>query len=69
MKSGDLIRIVKNDMSLVHREQGPKDNKFFDQFGVVLSIHDYNRRWYTISLPAGIYFARGDSLEVVSESR
>tara|TARA_B100000963_G_C22035752_1_gene413185 strand:+ start:85 stop:294 length:210 start_codon:yes stop_codon:yes gene_type:complete len=69
MKSGDLIRIVKNDMSLVHRESGPKDNKFFDQFGVVLSIHDYNRRWYRISLPAGIYFARGDSLEVVSERR
>jgi len=67
VKSGDLIRIVKNDMSLVHRERGPKDNKFFDQFGVVLSIHDYNRRWYTISLPAGIYFARGDSLEVISE--
>ena len=67
MKSGDLIRIIKNDMSLVHREQGPKDNKFFGQFGVVLSVHDYSRRWYTISLPAGIYFARRDSIEVMRE--
>ena len=69
MKSGDLIRIVKNDMSLVLKEHGPKDNKFFDQFGVVLSAHNYIRIWYRISLPAGIYFARGDSLEVVSEHR
>ena len=65
MKAGDLIRIVKNDMSLVLKEHGPKDNNFFDQFGIVLSTHNYCRRWYTISLPAGIYFAREDSIEIV----
>ena len=67
MKSGDLIRIVKNDMSLVHNEYGPKDNKFFGQFGVILSSHNYSRRWYRINLPAGIYFARGDSIEIIRE--
>ena len=69
MNVGDLSKIVKNDMSLVHKQDGPKDDKFFNQAGVVLSVHDYTRCWYTISLPAGIYFARGDSIEVISEIR
>ena len=67
MNVGDLIRVVKNDMSLVLKEHGAKDNKFFGQFGIVLSTHNYSRKWYRISLPAGTYFARGDSIEVIKK--
>ena len=69
MKAGDLIKIVKNDMSLVHRSTGSKDNRFFDQVGVVLEAYSYSKMWYKICLPSGIYFARGDSIEVVNEGR
>ena len=31
MKVGDLVKVVKNDMSLVVKNPGPKDNKFFNK--------------------------------------
>ena len=65
---GDLVRIVKNDMSLVHPSRGEKNNKFFDQIGTVVKVYERQRwdtlfSWFRILLPAGLYEAREDTLE------
>ena len=44
MKSGDIVRVIKNDMSLAfNAKTRMKDRKFFHKVGIVLDIyHDIN---------------------------
>jgi hypothetical protein len=44
MKKGDLIRVVKDDMSLAFNARTKmKDRKFFKKYGIVLDVyHDIN---------------------------
>ena len=68
MKPGELVRVVKNDMSLIIRKPGPKDNMFFNQIGTIIKKHVgrlYN--WYDVLLPSGLYEAREDALAIVGE--
>ena len=81
MKVGDLVQPIDNDMSLVLPVNGPKNNRFFDQVGIVLEKIEYsglargrrgswiNGGWWVIKFPAGLYEARRDALEVISEDR
>ena len=70
MKPGDLVKVIKNDMSLVIKNPGPKDNKFFNQIGTVIKVYDRLSwetlfTWCTVLLPAGVYDAREDALELI----
>ena len=70
MKAGDLVKVVKNDMSLVIKYPGPKDAKFFDQTGIVIKQAKHGYRlycWYKILFPSGLYETREDAVEVISE--
>lgn len=68
MKVGDLVRIIKNDMSLAIKKPGPKDNKFFNMLGTILKKHNYRVfAWYDVLFPSGIYEVREDAIEVVYE--
>tara|TARA_B100000287_G_C20243541_1_gene627115 strand:+ start:260 stop:472 length:213 start_codon:yes stop_codon:yes gene_type:complete len=70
MKSGDLVSVVKNDMGLVIKCPGPKDNGFFNQTGIVIKESDYKYRlysWYLIMFPSGIYEAREDAIKVIND--
>ena len=72
MKTGDLIRVVKNDMSIVMKVNGPKDKMFFDQVGTIVKVYDRDEwttlfSWFKVLLPTGLYEARQDAIEVVSE--
>ena len=44
MKSGDLVRVIKNDMSLAfNAKTNMKDRKFFKKYGIILDVyHDIN---------------------------
>ncbi len=44
MKQGDLVRVIKNDMSLAFNAKTKmKDRKFFHKHGIILDIyHDIN---------------------------
>lgn len=71
MSVGDLVRVVKNDMSLVIRSPGPKDSLFFDQFGTIVHVYEpaeweYTRSWYGVLFPSGYYEARADALELIN---
>ena len=71
MKVGDLVKVIKNDMSLIIKSPGPKDNKFFNQVGTIVKIYDpadweVLNPWYGVLFPAGYYEARADALEVVN---
>ena len=74
MKVGDLVKVIKNDMSLVIKSPGPKDNKFFNQVGIVIKVHDPEKGYeadnprYGVLFPAGYYDARRDALELIRES-
>ena len=69
MKVGDLVEVIKNDMSLVIRNPGPKDNKFFNHIGLIVEFYDPaiwgGQPWYGILFPVGYYEARADALKVV----
>ena len=76
MNVGDLVRIIKNDMSLVIRQPGPKDNKFFNQIGTIVERIGNNdmdpydvhcSAWWGIQLPTGYYLVRSDAIEVIDE--
>ena len=72
MKVGDIVKVIKNDMSLVIKNPGPKDNMFFDQIGTIVFYYEpakweFPRPWYGVVFPSGYYEARADALEVVSE--
>ena len=74
VRIGDLVKVVKNDMSLVIRNPGPKDNKFFDQVGTIVKIYEpakweVTNPWYGVLFPAGYYEARSDAIEVINEGR
>ena len=71
MKVGDLVRVVKNDMSLVIKTAGPKDGNFFNQIGTIVKVYEPKQwqvilSWYGVLFPSGYYNARRDALEVVS---
>ena len=73
MKSGDLVKVVKNDMSLVIRNPGPKDSKFFNQVGTIIRVYERQKwdtlfSWYRVMFPAGIYEARQEALELIREN-
>tara|TARA_A100001015_G_scaffold296932_1_gene377830 strand:+ start:1155 stop:1373 length:219 start_codon:yes stop_codon:yes gene_type:complete len=71
MKVGDLVKVVENDMSLVIKTPGPKDNKFFDQIGTIVSSGTQPflyQQWFKVLFSSGIYEARSDALEVIHES-
>tara|TARA_B100001250_G_C19619622_1_gene708767 strand:- start:451 stop:672 length:222 start_codon:yes stop_codon:yes gene_type:complete len=73
MKKGDLVKVIKNDMSLVIpslASSQPKNNFFFGQIGIIIEIYDpaaweVNNPWYTVLFPAGYYDARRDALELL----
>tara|TARA_Y100001973_G_C5149656_1_gene307376 strand:- start:13 stop:312 length:300 start_codon:yes stop_codon:yes gene_type:complete len=70
MKLGDLVKVIKNDMSLIIKNPGPKDNRFFNQIGTIVGIYDpapweKNNPWYEVLFPAGYYDARASALEVI----
>ena len=74
MKVGDLVRVVKEDMSLVIKVHGQKDNLFFGKVGTIIKLYDPAKwevanPWYDVLFSAGLYQAREDALEVISESR
>ena len=77
MNIGDIVKVVKNDMSLVMPcivGSLPKNNLFFNQIGIIISVYDpaaweVNNSWYTVLFPAGYYEARLDALELINESR
>ena len=52
-RPGDLIKIVKNDMSIVMKNSGPKDNKCFNKVGVDLRYQCYglpgSKQWFAVS--------------------
>ena len=65
---GTLVKVIQNDMSLVIKNPGPKDNKFFNQIGTIVKIYDPEHLgyyWYGVLFPAGYYEARTDALEVL----
>lgn len=71
MKVGDLVKVIKNDMSLVIKSPGPKDNNFFNQIGTIVKIYEpadweIENPWYGVLFPAGYYEARHDALEVIN---
>ena len=74
MRVGDLVKPTDNDMSLIVPIRGLKDNKFFNQIGLVLQKVDGPRRswisgaWWIVKFPAGIYEVRQDAVEVLNES-
>ena len=73
LKVGDLVRVVKNDMSLVIRCAAPKDNLFFNQIGTILTVYDrekweVHKHWYIVLFNSGIYEAREDALTLVRSS-
>jgi len=47
VKPGDLVKVVKNDMSLVVKNPGPKDNKFFNQIGTIIKVYE-RQKWDTV---------------------
>ena len=72
MKVGDLVKVIKNDMSLVIKTPGPKDSRFFDQVGTIVKFYEpapweVKNPWFGVLFPAGYYEARADALEVISE--
>ena len=74
MKPGDLVKVVKNAMSLVIKKPGPKDDKFFNQVGTITRVYKRKKwdtlfSWYQVMFPAGIYEARQDTLEVIEEGK
>ena len=40
MKAGDLVRVIKNDMSLAFNAKTKmKDRKFFHKYGIILDVY------------------------------
>ena len=71
MKAGTLVKIVKNDMSLVIKKPGPKDSKFFNQVGTIIRETPYKYRlfrWFEVFFPSGIYETREDAIMVLEEN-
>ena len=68
MKPGDLIRGIKNDMSLIIKQEGMKDSLFFDGMGTIIKEFPETKwhltyAWYNVLFPSGIYSAREDAIE------
>jgi len=78
MKIGDLVPVIKNDMSLVIRKGDAKDSLFFNSTGTILTVHEgmtlhIPHVWYDVLFPSGVYCAREDAIAFLedgsSESR
>ena len=71
MKVGDLVKVIENDMSLVIPISGMKNNRFFDQVGIILSRSEVYRgewcEWWLVQFPAGLYEASYNAIEVIHE--
>ena len=72
-KINDLVKVIKNDMSLVIKHPGPKDDEFFDQIGIIikrLTVESWVAlNWYGVLFQSGYYEVRHDAIEVINESR
>ena len=71
MKVGDLIKPIKNDMSVIIRmDMQFKDNLFFDNYGIIIDRLETTtwKLWFIVTFPSGIYAARHDAIEIVYES-
>ncbi len=72
MKIGDLVKVVDNDMSKIIPVQGLKNNRFFDQIGMIIdrprlsSGRKIGDRWI-VQFPSGIYRACEDAIEVITK--
>ena len=72
MKIGDLVKVIENDMSKIFPIEGLKNNRFFDQIGVIIEEPDYwfpirrHNRW-VVQFPAGIYHACEGAIEVITK--
>ena len=76
MKIGDLVKIIKNDMSLAHPITGTKNNHFFNKVGTIVDIIEQYTKyvneyslWYDVMFDSGIYRVREDALESINENR
>ena len=69
IKVGDLVRVIENDMSIVIKTPGPKDNKFFNQVGTVVAVvNGYSLlSWFLVLFPAGRYHTREDAIESIND--
>ena len=76
MKVGDLVKVIRNDMSLVIKKPGMKDNRFFDQVGVILDVchlepcrchFETGMKYWVVQFPAGIYEAQTIAIEVIND--
>ena len=72
-KVGDLVKIVKNDMSLAMAMGRMKDDRFYNQVGTVLSVREEMAsfslnmfRWYEVLINGEIYEVRYDAIEVIN---
>ena len=72
MKVGDLVKVLDNDMSKIIPVQGLKNNRFFNQIGMIIdrprlsSGRKIGDRWI-VQFPSGIYQACEDAIEVISK--
>ena len=75
MKVGDLVKVITNDMSLIIKNPGPKDNKFFNQIGTIIKVHKNDGTifnpvdWYGVLFPAGYYDVCSYAIKVINEGR
>tara|TARA_B100000131_G_scaffold310920_1_gene343115 strand:+ start:313 stop:543 length:231 start_codon:yes stop_codon:yes gene_type:complete len=71
MNVGDPVKVIKNDMSLVIKTPGVKDNKFFDKIGTITNLvaEDFSGglfKWYGVLFDSGFYVVREDAIEVIN---
>ena len=74
MKVGDVVKVIKNDMSLIVKTHGMKDNHFFNRVGIIVKVYEPARwevkdRWDHVLFPSGLYDAKASAIEVINESR
>jgi len=75
MKAGDLVRIIKNDMSLSFNSDGQRDRLFFSKIGIIVDKYSalkkevWSRGWFDVMFDIGIYHVREDALEIIDENR
>ena len=72
MKVGDLVRVVKNDMSMAIKESDnwlgfDSDCLFFNKVGTVIKV--YSIDWYEVLFSVGVYVVKEGAVEVINEVR
>jgi len=67
----DLVKVIKNDMSLIICKNASKDSLFFSGIGIVIKTYapdgwNVPHLWFDVMFPSGIYSAREDSIELIN---